>query len=67
MLRWVVGSILHGAPIELFFVPASAPRLAEQRPWHVLYCLWDDAYKRVAYVAAACFLSRHLSGPLPYA
>ena len=29
-------------PIELFLVPASAPRL-----WYVLSCLWDDdAYKR---------------------
>ena len=27
MERWVVGSILHGGPIELFLVPASAPRL----------------------------------------
>ena len=26
MVRWVVGSILHGGgPIELFLVPASAP------------------------------------------
>ena len=24
MRRWVVGSILHGKPIELFLVPASA-------------------------------------------
>ena len=23
MVRWVVGSILHGGPIELFLVPAS--------------------------------------------
>ena len=23
MVRWVVGSILHGEPIELFLVPAS--------------------------------------------
>ena len=28
-----------GGPIELFLVPASAPRL-------VLSCLWDHAYKR---------------------
>ena len=27
MVRWVVGSILHGGPIELYLVPASAPRL----------------------------------------
>ena len=24
MVPWVVGSILHGGPIELFVVPASA-------------------------------------------
>ena len=42
MVLWVIGSILHGGPIELFLVPASAPR---QRLWHVLSCLWDDAYK----------------------
>ena len=46
MVRWVVGSILHGGPIELFLVPASAPRLVYQRPWYVLSCLWDGAYKR---------------------
>ena len=39
----------------------------------MLSCLWDGAYKRtlaanqkVAYVAAAGFLSCYLSGPLPY-
>ena len=26
-VRWVVGSIHHGGPIELFLVPTSAPRL----------------------------------------
>ena len=35
-----------GGPIELFLVPASAPRLVSQRPWYVLSCLWDGAYKR---------------------
>ena len=35
-----------GGPIELNLVPASAPRLVEQRPWYVLSCLWDGAYKR---------------------
>ena len=25
MVKWVVGSILHGGPIELFLVPASDP------------------------------------------
>ena len=44
--RWIVGSILLGGPIELFPVPASVPRLVQQRPWYVLSCLWDSAYKR---------------------
>ena len=26
MVRWVVGSILHGEPIWLFLVPTSVPR-----------------------------------------
>ena len=30
-----------GGPIELFLVPASG-----QRPWYVLSCPWDGAYKR---------------------
>ena len=46
MVRWVVGLILHGGPIELVPVPASAPRLVQQRLWYVLSCLWDGAYKR---------------------
>ena len=48
-----------GGPIKLFLDPASAPRLVLQRLWYVLFCLWDDAYKKnlVAYVAAAGFLS----------
>ena len=28
MVRWIVGSITYGGPIELFLVPASSPRLA---------------------------------------
>ena len=47
MVQWVVGSIPHGGgPIELFLIPASAPRLMYQRPWYVLSCLWDGAYIR---------------------
>ena len=29
-----------------FLVPASAQRLVYQRPWYVLSCMWDGAYKR---------------------
>ena len=46
MVRWVVGSILHGGPIELFQVPTSAPRLEYQIPWYVIACLCDGAYGR---------------------
>ena len=35
-----------GGPIKLFLDPASAQRLVTQRPWYVLSCLCDDAYKR---------------------
>ena len=37
-----------GGHVEIFVVPASAPRLVYQRPWYpwyVLSCLWDGAYK----------------------
>ena len=46
MVRWVVGSISHGGPLSYVFVPASAPQLVLQRPWYVLSCQWDGAYKR---------------------
>ena len=45
LVQWVVGSIPHGGPIELFFVPASAPQLVYKGPWYVLFCLWDNAFK----------------------
>ena len=45
MVRLVVASIRNGGSIELFLVPASAPRLVNLRPWYVLSCLWDNAYK----------------------
>ena len=46
MVCWVVGSIPHGGPTEVFLVPIGAARLVKQRPWYVLSCLWDGAYKR---------------------
>ena len=39
MVQWVVGSILHDGPTELFFVPASAITT-------VFSCLWNGEYKR---------------------
>ena len=50
MVRWVVGSILHGGPIQLFLVPVGAPRRVYQRLWDVLSCLWDGVYKRTLVV-----------------
>ena len=29
MVQWVIGSIIHGGPIELFLIPASSPRLSK--------------------------------------
>ena len=63
-----------GGPIELFLVPASAPRLVQQRPWYVLSCLEMVHIKRtlaviqerVVHVAAAGFLPHYLNGRLPY-
>ena len=46
MMRWVTGSIIHGGPIELFLIPASAPQLVQQSLWYVLSYLWDGKYKR---------------------
>ena len=57
MVQWVVRSILHGGPIELFLIPASAPGVTKV---YVLSCLWGDAYKRT--LAADCVGSGfHLS------
>ena len=65
MVRLIFGLIPHGKPIELFLVPANAPRLVKQRPWYVLFCWSDGALIRVAHVMAMWFLSDYLSGPLP--
>ena len=71
MVRWVVESILHGGPIELFFVPASAPRLANKgRGMCYPVCGKNHINEpllligKSSYVVKAGFLSRYLSGPL---
>ena len=56
-----------GGPIELFLIPACAPQLVYQRPWYVLSCLWDGAFKRtLATNWKQQVSSRYLNGPLPY-
>ena len=47
IVPWVVGSIIHGGPTELFLIPANIQQLVLQRSWHVLSCLLDGAYKRI--------------------
>ena len=44
MMRWVIGSIPPGGPIEQFLVPASIPQLVLQRSWYMLFCLLKGAY-----------------------
>ena len=60
-------------PLSYFLFQPVLHNWCNKRLWYVLSCLWDDAYKitlaanqKVAHVMAAGFLSRYLSGPLPY-
>ena len=46
MVRWVVGSILHGGPIELVLVPVSVPRFGVTKAVVCVILSVDDAYKR---------------------
>ena len=42
MHAWTYIDPSLGGPMKLFLVPASDP----QRPWYVVFCLWDGVYKR---------------------
>ena len=42
MHAWTYIDPSLGGPMELFLVPASDL----QRPWYVVFCLWDGVYKR---------------------
>ena len=74
MVRWIVIPILHGGHIELFLVPASAPRLVSQRPG-MCYPACGVVHIKESLLlieksnpcsGGTGFLSRSLSGPLPY-
>ena len=39
MVRWVVGSILHGGPIELFLVPTSVIKAVIYTILSVAWCI----------------------------
>ena len=73
----VVRAFAHGAmgcridpswdvPIELFLIPASAPKCNEGRGMCYHICGMVHIKERVAHVVAAGFLSHYLNGPLPY-
>ena len=71
MVRWAVGSILHCVPTELeqIFVPARAPNWCNKGcgMWYpVCGMLHIKEPLLLAHLVAAGFLSRYLSGPLPY-
>ena len=66
LVRWVIRSIIHGEPIELFLIPVNVPYYGVT---YAVVCavLSDGAYKRVAHVVvAAGFLSDYLNGLMPY-
>ena len=61
MVRWVVGSILHGGPIELFLVPASALRLLR---WVVVSILHGGSIELFLVPASALRLVRWVVGSI---
>ena len=73
MVRWVIRLILHGGPIELFLIPASAPLTSVTKAGVLLSSLWDGAYKRPLAAKGKelsmrqqRISSRYLSGTSPY-
>ena len=46
MVQCVIGSNLHGGPIELILIPASTQRLVVTKAVVCVMQLWDGAYKR---------------------
>ena len=69
MVRWVVGLIPHGGPIELFsFQPLlhdwCSPVCGME---HIKISLSANGKRRAHVVMAAGFLSRYMNGSLSYA
>ena len=52
MVQWVVGSILHGGPIEIFLVPASAPRLVYKKGHGMCYPVCGMVYIKDPFAAS---------------
>ena len=66
MVRWVVGSILHGGPIELFLVRQCSTTGITGRGMCYPVCGMSHIKELLLLIERAAFLSRYLSGPLPY-
>ena len=45
MVRWVIGLIPHGEPIELFHIPVSMTGV--KKGHSMWYPVWDGEYKRI--------------------
>ena len=70
MVRWVIRSIPHGGPNELFLVSASAPRLGN-KGYGMCYPVYGMMHIKEPLLligkSSPCgFLSHYLSAPLPY-
>ena len=65
MVRWVVGSILHSEPIELFLVPGRGMYYPVCGMMHITEPLLLIG-KSSPCGGSGFPLSRFLSGPLPY-
>ena len=67
MMRWVVGSILHGGPFELFLVPASVPRLVDKdRGKRYPVCGIVHIKEPLLPIGKSSGFPLSLNGPLPY-
>ena len=71
MKRWVVGSILHDGPIELFLVPVTVLHDWCNKGRGMCYLVCGMVHikelllliRKSSHVAAAGFLSRYQNGP----
>ena len=68
MVRWIVGSILYGGPIELFLVPASDLTKAVVCGIRGMIHIKEPLLLigKSSPCGGSGFLSRYLCGPLPY-
>ena len=75
MVLWVVGSILHGGPIQLFLIPGQCTmNVVKKKGCGICYHVCGIMHikepllliRKSSPMAATCFLSHYLNDPLPY-